>query len=137
MSLVAFVDQYNSNTASGQNQVLNSVKMPLNSSAQNNVDQIVLTAVDDMAKGTNQFSLYPNPATNQVYINYSVDEPGRIGFEVYNSLGQVVRVLNEAILGQGQYTAMMNTESFANGVYFLAMKRDNTPFQTIKFVVNR
>lgn len=137
VSLVVFVDEYNSNLTSGQDQVLNSVKMKLNSTAQNSAPEVVLTSVDNVPGGTDKVSLYPNPATNQVYINYSIDAPGRVGFAVYNSMGQLVSVLNEASLGEGSYTSVINTESFANGLYFLTMKRDNVPFQTTKFVVSR
>jgi hypothetical protein len=85
------------------------------------------------ALGTSEFGwmyevkLYPNPASDFVSISINDELPD--SFAVYNTLGQLVKqvkVSTEADL-------TINTESFAQGVYFVKITKDKAT-KTVQFI---
>ena len=58
------------------------------------------------------FSVYPNPASNTLYINSGNAE---YGYEMFNGMGQVMAK------GNGQGTMEINVDGMAKGVYFLRL----------------
>lgn len=58
------------------------------------------------------FSIYPNPASNTLYINSGNAE---YGYEMFNGMGQVMAK------GNGQGTMEINVDGMAKGVYFLRL----------------
>jgi hypothetical protein len=85
------------------------------------------------ALGTSEFGwmyevkLYPNPASDFVSISINDELPD--AFAVYNTLGQLVKqvkVSTEADL-------TINTESFAQGVYFVKITKDKAT-KTVQFI---
>jgi hypothetical protein len=77
------------------------------------------------------FSLYPNPAQEQINLSLTSMNKGDYSFEIYNQLGALVKsgsldfnnIRNQAI----------NVEEMGNGVYFIKVFNLNAT-QTIKFI---
>jgi len=78
----------------------------------------------------NEFVLYPNPATNQLYIRSSYQEEVS-QISVFNLIGKEVITHNNAINQQG-----IDVSGLPTGVYFLHGKVDKQSFSR-KFIIKR
>jgi len=68
----------------------------------------------------------PNPATNRVQIRYQIPAEAVVSLRVYNTAGQLVKVLAEGKTKPGAYTSVWNgtdvkDRRLANGVYFCTL----------------
>ena len=82
---------------------------------------VVSTAADDLAGLPTEFALdqnYPNPFNPTTSIRYALPRQERVRLEVYNTLGQRVRVLVDAVQSAGWHTAMLDGSTLASGAYF-------------------
>jgi hypothetical protein len=68
-------------------------------------------------KQNKEFSFYPNPAKDELYLKYFSKESFQV--EIYNILGSKVKTFT---LNGGQ--ANVNIEELSNGIYFLRFKDD-------------
>jgi hypothetical protein len=76
----------------------------------------------DIAKDDSNVFIYPNPATN--VLNYIAE--GVINIEVYNSLGQKLKVEKDV--------GSVNTSTFSKGSYILKLIRENGVVSTKRFI---
>ena len=137
-TLVAFVYQYNANYTSGKNEVQNVISFPIGGS--DSIAAPVATVVNGIKETPNalaQISLYPNPATDVVHVNYTMNSTSKLSFQVYNSIGQLVSNISEATYNQGDYQTLINTSKYQSGLYFVTIKNEGKVMQTLKFVVSR
>ncbi len=136
--LVAFVHEYNSNAKSGKNEIMNSIEVPLNGTVSQNATPSIYGG-NGIAEVSNvgNISLYPNPASNVVNVDYTVGNDSKLSFEVFNVLGQNVHSIAPANFGRGNFRTTINTSSFEDGVYFVSVKDGNKVVNTLRFVVSK
>lgn len=60
---------------------------------------------------------YPNPFNPSTKIEYSLPKESKVKIEIYNSLGQMVKLLTDEVKSAGHYQVNFNGTSFASGVY--------------------
>ena len=78
--------------------------------------------------------VYPNPATNQIHVNFKCEHNTGATVVVYNLLGQEVK--SQKVSGiQGKVD--INVEDLQPGIYFCSLRADNCVAQTEKFIVKR
>ncbi|MEI6347594.1 MAG: T9SS type A sorting domain-containing protein [Bacteroidota bacterium] len=87
---------------------------------------IQIVDVGIAANSKKEISIYPNPVSNELYIDYE-QNPTSINFEILNSIGQVVY---KGSLGK---RAIIQTTNFAPGVYIIKMD-NGLPFQFNKII---
>ena len=78
-------------------------------------------SVDDENVKPNSFVLeknYPNPFNPYTSINYSLSDNGQISLIVYNSLGQIVKTLENGYKQKGSYTVSFDGSALPSGIYF-------------------
>jgi beta-xylosidase len=68
---------------------------------------------------------YPNPFNPITHIWYSIPVGGYITLKVYDLLGQEVMTLFQGVRQPGRYSATVNAEGLAGGVYFYQLKSEN------------
>ena len=61
---------------------------------------------------------YPNPFNPSTVIAYSIPQSANVMMVVYNSIGQTVKVLENAFKNAGNYTVSFNASELPSGVYF-------------------
>lgn len=69
----------------------------------------------------NSFKLeknYPNPFNPQTKISYSLSSNGKVSLIVYNSLGQIVKTLENGYKQKGSYTVSFDGSALPSGIYF-------------------
>ena len=79
-------------------------------------------------------AVYPNPASVEMTINYQLPEPSKINLAIYSLNGQLLEVItNEYIESSGQYSTILNLNSYSKGIYFIRLQTAQT--QLIKKIV--
>jgi hypothetical protein len=80
---------------------------------------------------SNNFTLYPNPATESINLSLITSQNGVYNYRIYNQLGEEVMVGNFDF-GK-QRNLAINIEGLSNGVYFVKLN-SSTSTETIKFI---
>jgi hypothetical protein len=66
--------------------------------------------------------VYPNPVVNgHAEISFSIDRNANTRLELYNSLGQFVKLLQAGELPTGPYAVNVNTNDLPSGVYYYTL----------------
>jgi type IX secretion system substrate protein len=81
-----------------------------------------LVDIDELALGKG-VSVFPNPATDQVFLQFSLEESIDLEIRVINTLGQVVS--NRVIKGIQQETIGLGVAHLPPGTYFIQMTNDD------------
>jgi hypothetical protein len=71
---------------------------------------------------------YPNPFNPLTQVKFYLPYSTYIKLILYNSLGQLVRVVSDGYLIRGYHTVSMNASELSSGVYYYLLK---TPLGTI------
>ena len=72
-----------------------------------------------------EFSLsqnYPNPFNPTTTIQYSIPQSGTVKLAVYNTLGEVVRILANNYKDAGTYTINFNASNLSSGIYYYRLE---------------
>ncbi|GGE01137.1 S8 family serine peptidase [Planktosalinus lacus] len=72
-----------------------------------------------------QFTMYPNPASNEVFLRFGNAPASDLEINISNALGQTVYQSNSVKLN-GDQTAILNVSGYATGLYFISIKQDNS-----------
>lgn len=98
----------------------------------------VITKVNDQEDRNLSLLVTPNPATENVFINYDLDKPATVRLSVINQLGQEV-----ALISNGLQQSLSNSIQFdinnsllENGLYFVQLRTGNT-VHTEKLIIAR
>lgn len=65
------------------------------------------------------FKAYPNPANNEVLLNFVLANEESYSFEILNTMGQVVKAVSMPDLNAGMYNETINTADLSSGIYTL------------------
>lgn len=90
------------------------------------------TSISELTAVPKLNSLYPNPANNNVTVNFAVN-PGQASLEVKNVLGQVQRVTP---IVAGSKSANLNIADLPSGIYFVTLKSNGNIIDTKRLVIN-
>ncbi len=83
------------------------------------VKQQPVTVPEEFALSQN----YPNPFNPTTDIKVSLRQAGAMSLDVYNVLGQLVKVVDQGYKPAGQYVYNVNMDAFASGVYFYTLRQ--------------
>jgi len=64
---------------------------------------------------------YPNPFNPSTVIKYAIPFESTVNIRFYNSLGQIVREVNEGNRQSGNYEINFNSSGLASGIYFYSI----------------
>ncbi len=79
----------------------------------------------------NHVNIYPNPAKNNVFIDYQLENTNEINIQILNELGQVV-MNNNSSTNDKRGTLEIDVNHLASGVYFIKIESGNyTHFEKI------
>lgn len=65
--------------------------------------------------------LFPNPANNQVRLSYQLTGQAAAQVEVYNMVGDLVRVMDQGDQVAGNYQLSINTQDLSRGMYLVRL----------------
>lgn len=81
------------------------------------------------------FNIYPNPAKEELFVNYNLANEGNIDITIYDALGSQV-LSKENISVKGVFKSKINVSSLNQGVYFVKIKTDKG-VGVQKFIINK
>ncbi len=90
--------------------------------------------IGDELLTTLDFSLFPNPASEQLHIQYTLDRNAEVAIEVFSMDGIKVNTLNKGSQSIGSHTLDANIMDLKKGIYFIQI-RVNEGFAVRKLVV--
>ncbi len=67
------------------------------------------------------YNNFPNPFNPSTTIRYELPFRTQVSLRLYNSLGQLVRVLVNVEQDAGEYQLVFNGQQLASGIYFYQM----------------
>jgi hypothetical protein len=82
------------------------------------------------------FNFYPNPAQDQINLNYEIRNAGEVNVEIYNLVGAKVY---ENYLGRqmsGFNNQEINVSDLTEGIYLMRLTVNNSPL-TKKIIISR
>ncbi|MCC6289556.1 MAG: T9SS type A sorting domain-containing protein [Chitinophagaceae bacterium] len=79
-------------------------------------------------------SLFPNPATNEVTLQFRTAQQNTMQVQLVNSIGQVVQTSRLNLNGTSQGTMQFNSK-YASGVYFLKVINEKTKDQQVSRLI--
>lgn len=68
---------------------------------------------------------YPNPFNPSTKITYDIKEAGNVRIELYNTLGQKIKVLLNENQSAGSHEVTLNASDLTSGVYFYQLTTDS------------
>jgi hypothetical protein len=79
--------------------------------------------------------LYPNPFTDQLTVDYSINSVSDVTISIYNTYGQKIGVI-ESKRSQvaGNHRVQVNTGDFDQGLYFLRI--DTKDYSQLKRIIH-
>lgn len=86
--------------------------------------------------GIESFNVYPNPMSNEAYIEFYQERDQLVNLSLYNALGELVLLINNKNLSSGYHSIKISVEDIVNGVYFI--KFNSASLSSVKLLqVNR
>ena len=79
---------------------------------------------------------YPNPASNQVTIEFVLPKEASVKISIYNTLGQEVLVPINKIMETGKHSIIADISNFENGIYLYKLTADDLSISGKMNVVN-
>lgn len=77
------------------------------------------TAIEDNTFNNIRFTAYPNPATDKVTIQLSLDNSYEVNLSIFDLMGRkVIDLSNEEIITTGTHNYIWNTSDVEPGIYF-------------------
>jgi hypothetical protein len=70
-------------------------------------------------------TMYPNPASSEVFINLNTTIQSDVSIELFNSLGQKLQQISESEMA-GKTQGVLNVSEYATGIYFVKIKSGNS-----------
>ena len=77
-----------------------------------------------------------NPIENTLFLNYSSTTNGVGHIYVYNSVGQIIKTLNNLEYNTSVSKATIDVSDLSNGIYFVSFKAEGI-FHTRKIVISK
>ena len=93
-----------------------------------------MTEIEEIVNSTS-FTVYPNPATDFIQINYAIQNDATCKVTIQNALGQIVAIVYEGSFYAGENTFDYSTSLLESGVYFISVESEGTK-ETLKFIKN-
>lgn len=116
-------------TLAASSNVLFRFRLVTESGSSNNfyLDDINITTATNIKLNTNSLSnliVFPNPASNKLFLNFDLNGSKAVGIKVYNLLGDAVQSTLNKILDQGNHQLEIPLTGLIKGVYFLKIDID-------------
>ena len=93
-----------------------------------------VVGIDDANPNITVSNLYPNPAVNNVSIQYNLDGTHNAELEIRNVLGSIVKTIK---IEEMQGILSIDVSDLTNGVYFYSFIANNTIIKSKKLVIQR
>jgi hypothetical protein len=95
----------------------------------------VATGINDVLSPVSELAVYPNPATDQITVQYALRSASDVKIELKNMIGQTVKTIDAGNKTAGSYSQQIEFKSLNDGIYLLNVKAGKENYAT-KIVVD-
>ncbi|HWY97482.1 MAG TPA: T9SS type A sorting domain-containing protein, partial [Bacteroidia bacterium] len=95
-----------------------------------------ITGVQNQVADDFTFSIYPNPAKDNIIISFENNKSQNVTIAIKNILGQIIVTLSIGTLNNGKHQYPINISQLLNGIYFITLSSDNLS-ETKKLIIAR
>mgnify|MGYP000932539476 CR=1 FL=1 len=99
-----------------------------------------LTSIEETTNQNQNLNVFPNPASEQITINYKVDSDSRISIELYSISGALTEILVDDYKTPGTYSEVFHLGTLNNeikpGIYLIVF-RNEKEYLTRKVVITQ
>jgi len=88
----------------------------------------ITSVEEELPKENRLFDNYPNPFNPTTTIKYELKEAVNLTLKVYDSLGRLVKTIEEGIKPAGRYEVSFNGSDLSSGMYFYRLQSDKFNF---------
>lgn len=74
----------------------------------------------------NDVSIYPNPSSDNTYININLTEDSNVSIEIYNAVGQLVKTIDRTNMQSGENLMSINISDLKAGMYIVKANIGNS-----------
>ena len=88
----------------------------------------IITGVEDMLieeKKVTLFPTYPNPATNELNVNYYLDKTSNVSIRIHDLQGKQMYLKSLGTQTTGEYHQSIDVHNFPGGTYIYVVESDN------------
>jgi hypothetical protein len=86
----------------------------------------ISTGLNSVSKGNlTLLAAFPNPANNDITINFGLNQSSKVEIEIYDVTGKMVNSIKLDNLEAGNHSSKINTSNLNAGVYMYSVKSDN------------
>ncbi|MCW3072090.1 MAG: hypothetical protein JWO44_1980 [Bacteroidetes bacterium] len=82
----------------------------------------ISVGINEQNSITENLTVYPNPATNQISVEFTLIDNKHTFIEVKNVLGQTVKKIDGSSISNGVNRTEINVNELPNGLYFIQLK---------------
>lgn len=97
--------------------------------------KIAATGIDDIQFDKSNINIYPNPASQSLFVGINSETPIDIHLSVMDLLGQVL-ISNDIQFNQGDNTKKVDLQNLNNGIYLVKLQKGSKQFVS-KIVIDR
>jgi len=97
----------------------------------------IATSADEAIPPILNLNLYPNPAGEQIAVDFVLPQSARLSLSVVNALGRVVLFQPDQVAERGAHHRVLRTDALPDGLYWLCILTDDGTPVSKKFVVQR
>ena len=90
---------------------------------------------DEIINTEDVFTVSPNPASDHITVNFSIDGYQNITFDIRNNLGTLLKTLLNKNYSTGKYTEDLSINNLAPGIYYCTFQLGNEVIKTRKLLI--
>lgn len=81
--------------------------------------------INEVVFNSELLNIYPNPSTNQITIEFDLEETKNVSIEIKNILGQTIKTISNNSFIIGKNKIEFDVSVFSRGLYFIQLQSDN------------
>jgi hypothetical protein len=81
--------------------------------------------ISDIDAGIQDFRVFPNPASNHAYINFSLEKSVNVKVIITDAIGRTISVTENKGMESGKHRLTIDVSRFVSGVYNVTLQTDN------------
>ncbi len=93
--------------------------------------------VEDVSGIIHSSSIFPNPATDKVTLNFTLTENKNVDIQLFNSIGQQEMISQNANCFQGENTLQLDVSILPEGIYFVKISLNGNVAATKRFLITK
>lgn len=99
-----------------------------------NFDSLIVAGISNLFGEENKISIYPNPASEKLIINYAGNIGKQISCQIFNALGQNVFTQN---ISNDMRTSELDISQFSEGLYFIRLTTEQRKVYDKKIIITK